>query len=186
MGDLFLARLRSEAVQLVHVKVLTVALTVHNASSAVRWYRIDIKGIPGDRRDLDQPTIAPRRLSYATSLRCLPRMPASRTTPLAERHPRRLRVPSVRASLHSLAFQSLQRGNGAVHQACVVERNTICHSLYYSPLPISTTCWGPYASLSKMTMLAVRIPLALGVNLTLMVHPLYAPMVAPTQELLSA
>jgi hypothetical protein len=40
---------------LVHVEVLTVALTVHNASSAARWYSIDINGIPGDRRDLNKP-----------------------------------------------------------------------------------------------------------------------------------
>src|SRR5437763_450994 len=100
MGDLFLARLRSEAVQLVHVKVLTVALTVHNASSAVRWYRIDIKGIPGDRRDLDQPTLAPRRLSYATSSRCLPRMPASRVAGYESNSPpRRAPVPAQAAAL---------------------------------------------------------------------------------------
>jgi hypothetical protein len=47
----------SETVQLVHVEVLTVALTVRNASSAARWYRIDINGNPGDRRDLDEPRL---------------------------------------------------------------------------------------------------------------------------------
>lgn len=52
-------RLVSEAVQLVHVEVLTVALTVQNARSAARWYCIDINGFPddGDRRDLDKPRL---------------------------------------------------------------------------------------------------------------------------------
>jgi hypothetical protein len=40
-------------VQLVHVEVLTVALTAQNARRAARWSRIDINGNPGDRRDLD-------------------------------------------------------------------------------------------------------------------------------------
>jgi hypothetical protein len=47
----------SEAVQLVHMEVLTVAPTVHNASSAARWSHIDINGNPGDRRDRDQPQL---------------------------------------------------------------------------------------------------------------------------------
>jgi hypothetical protein len=48
----------SEAIQLVHVEVLTVALTVPNASTAARWYRIAINGIPDDdRRDLAKPQL---------------------------------------------------------------------------------------------------------------------------------
>lgn len=43
----------SEAVQVAHVEVLTVALTVHNARRAARWSRIDINGTPGNRRDRD-------------------------------------------------------------------------------------------------------------------------------------
>src|SRR5205085_12155797 len=47
-------RLVSEAVQLVHVEVLTVALTVHNARRATRWSRSDSTGMPGDRRVRDK------------------------------------------------------------------------------------------------------------------------------------
>jgi hypothetical protein len=46
-------RLVSEAVPLVHVEVLTVALTVQHARRAARWSRIDVKGNPRDQRDLD-------------------------------------------------------------------------------------------------------------------------------------
>ena len=47
-------RLVSEAVQLVHVEVLTVALTIHNARRATRWSRSDSTGMPGDRRVRDK------------------------------------------------------------------------------------------------------------------------------------
>ena len=54
----------------------------------------------------------------------------------------------------------------------------------YFPLPVSVIVWEPLDELSDSVTVAVLMPLAPGVNFTVMVQVLLAPSVLPTGQVL--